>query len=303
MNRSTPGLPVHHQLPEFTQTHVHRVSDAIQPSHSLPSPSPPALNLSQLQGLFKWVSSSPQVAKVLQSQPQHQFFQSLPGCWSFQHLGPISFRMDWLDLLAVQGTLKSLLQHHGSKASLLWCLALFIVQLSHPYLTTGKTIAWCLGLLFIGSHWRLTDLKPAQPNGASLQHSPLAAGLSCRVWADRAMTSWPPSVLCSCNPFFSTSKCYLILPYPLLSHDHNSGKECCLKRLESARSKSLKIPSTWIQTSECSAVTQVQQSDMVRPLFLSGLPFIFETERDPTESSQGQTPSVPLSWFLFVEKL
>ena len=112
-----------------------------------------------------------------------------PKYWSFsfsispskEHPGLISFRMDWLDLLAVQGTLKSLRQHHGSKASLLRCLALFIVQLSHPYMTTGKTIACCLGLLFIGSHWRLTDPKPAQPNGASLQHSPLAAGLSCRV--------------------------------------------------------------------------------------------------------------------------
>jgi len=75
MNCSTPGLPVHHQLPESTQTHVHWVSDAIQPSHPLSSPSPPALNLSQLQGLFKWVSSPHQVAKVLEFQLQHQSFQ------------------------------------------------------------------------------------------------------------------------------------------------------------------------------------------------------------------------------------
>ena len=75
MDCSTPGLPVHHQLPEFTQTHVHWVSDAIQPSHPLSSPSPPALNLSQHQGLFQWVSSSHQVAKVLEFQLQHQFFQ------------------------------------------------------------------------------------------------------------------------------------------------------------------------------------------------------------------------------------
>ena len=74
MNRSMPGLPVHHQLPEFTQTHVHWVGDAIQSSHSLSSPSPPALNLSQNQGLFKWVSSSHQVAKVLEFQLQHQSF-------------------------------------------------------------------------------------------------------------------------------------------------------------------------------------------------------------------------------------
>ena len=78
MNRSTPGLPVHHQLPESTQTHVHRVNDAIQPSHPLLSPSPPALNLSQHQGLFKWVISSHQVAKVLECQLQHQSFQWTP---------------------------------------------------------------------------------------------------------------------------------------------------------------------------------------------------------------------------------
>ena len=132
MNRSTPDLPVHHTLPEFTQTHAYRVSDAIQPSHPLLSPSPPAFNLSQHHGLFKWVSSLHQVAKY----------------WSFsfnispsnEYSGLISFRMDWLDLLAVQGTLKSLLQHHSSKASILLSSAFFIVQLSHPYMTTGKTI-------------------------------------------------------------------------------------------------------------------------------------------------------------------
>ena len=75
MNRSTPGLPIHHQLPEFTQTHVHQVGDAIQPSHPLSSSSPPALNHSQHQGLFRWVSSSHQVAKILEFQLQHQSFQ------------------------------------------------------------------------------------------------------------------------------------------------------------------------------------------------------------------------------------
>src|SRR5574337_643961 len=107
MNRSTPGLPVHHQLPEFTQIHVHRVSDAIQPSHPLSSPSPPAPNPSQHQSLFQCVSSSHQVAKVL------DFSFSISP--SNEYSGLISFRMDWLDLLAVQGTLKSLLQHHSSK--------------------------------------------------------------------------------------------------------------------------------------------------------------------------------------------
>ena len=96
MNHSTPGLPVHHQLPEFTQTHVHWVRDVIQP---LLSPSPPSLNLSQHQGLFKRVSSLNRVAKVLEFQLQHQSFQWTP--WL------ISFRMDWLDLLAVQGNLES----------------------------------------------------------------------------------------------------------------------------------------------------------------------------------------------------
>ena len=106
MNRSMPGLSVHHQYLEFTQTHVHWVGDAIQPSHPLSSASHPALNLSQHLGLFKRVDSLHQVPKY----------------WSFsfnispssEHPGLISFRMDWLDLLAVQGTLKSLLQHSWS---------------------------------------------------------------------------------------------------------------------------------------------------------------------------------------------
>ena len=135
MDHSMPGLPVHHQLPEFTQAHVHWVSDDIQPSHPLSSPSPPAFNPSQRQGLFKWVSSSYQVAKVLQFQHQHQSFQ-----WT-EIQGLISFRMDRLDPLVVQGTLKSLLQHHSSKASILRCSAFFMVQLSHLYMTTRKTIA------------------------------------------------------------------------------------------------------------------------------------------------------------------
>ena len=133
MNHSTPGLPDHHQHPEFTQTHIHRVGNAIQPSHPLSSPSLPVLNLSQPQGLFKWVSSSRQMAKVL----EFSFNISL----SNKHSGLISFRMDWLDLLAVKGTLKSLPQHHSSKASILQHSAFFIVWLSHPYMTTGKTIA------------------------------------------------------------------------------------------------------------------------------------------------------------------
>ena len=119
---------------ELAQTYVHWVGDAIQPSCPLLSPSPPAFNLSQHQGLFKWVSSSHQVAKVLKFQLQHQS--------SKKYWGLISFRIDWFDLLAVQGTLKSPLQHHSSKASILLCSAFFMVQLSHPHLTNGKTIAF-----------------------------------------------------------------------------------------------------------------------------------------------------------------
>ena len=131
MDYSMPGFSVHHQLPEFTQTHVHRVSDAIQPSHPLSSPSYPAFNLSQLKGLSQWVSSHP-VAKVLEFQ-----LQISP---SNEYSVLISFRMDWLDLLTVQGTLKSLLQHHSSKPSILRHSAFLTVQLSHWYMTAGKTI-------------------------------------------------------------------------------------------------------------------------------------------------------------------
>ena len=119
MDCSMPGFSVYHQFPKLAQIHVHQVSDAIQPSHPLSSPSPPAFNLAQHQDLFQWISSSHQVAKVLEL--QHQYFQWL-------------FRVDF------QGTLKSLLQHHSSKASILWHSAFVMVQLSHPYMTAGKTI-------------------------------------------------------------------------------------------------------------------------------------------------------------------
>ena len=133
MNRSTPGLPIHHKLPEFTQTHVHQVGDAIQWSHPLSSPSPPA-------------PIPPSIRVFSNESPLHI---SWPKNWSFsfsispssEHPGLISVRMDWLDLLEVQGTLKSLLQHHSSEASILSCSAFFMVQLSYPYMTTGKTIA------------------------------------------------------------------------------------------------------------------------------------------------------------------
>ena len=133
MNCSTPGLPVHHQLPEFTQTHVHRVSNAIQPSHPLSSPSPPALNPSSIR-----VFSNESTLRMRWPKYWSFSFSIIP---SKEIPGLISFRMDWLDLLAVQGTLKSLPQHHSSKASILRCSAFFTVQLSHPYMTTGKITA------------------------------------------------------------------------------------------------------------------------------------------------------------------
>ena len=132
MDCSTPGLPVHHQLLEFTQTHILRVSDAIQPSYPLSSlllpPVPPSVR----------VFSNESTLHMRWSKYWSFSFSIIP---SKEHPGLISFRIDWLDLLAVQRTLKSLLQHHSSKASILQLSAFFTVQLSHPYMTTGKTIA------------------------------------------------------------------------------------------------------------------------------------------------------------------
>ena len=142
MNRSPPGLPVHHQLPEFIQTQVHR--ELVMPSSHLIvcrpllllHPIPPSIRVFSSESVLclRW-----------------------PKYWSFsfsispfnEYSGLISFRIDWLDLLAVQGTLKSLLHHHSSKASILWRSVFFIVRLSHPYMTTGKTIA-VTGWLFVG---------------------------------------------------------------------------------------------------------------------------------------------------------
>ena len=126
MNCSMPGFPIHHQLLELAQIHVHQVGEAIQTSYPLLSPSPPTFNLSQHQGLFK-----KSVLHIRWPKYCNFSFNISP---SNEHSGLISFRMDWLDLSAVQETLKSLLQHHSSKASILQHSAFFIVQLSHPYL-------------------------------------------------------------------------------------------------------------------------------------------------------------------------
>ena len=183
MNYSTPGLPVHHQLPEFTQTHIHCIGDAIQPSiiqliqllsrvwlfvnpwTAARQASLPITNSQSLPKLMPIESVMPSNHLILCHPilllpsifPSIRVFsnQSVlrirwPKYWSFsfnispsnEHSGMISFRMDWLDLLAVQGTLKSLLQHHRSKTSILQCSAFFTVQLSDPYMTTGKTIAF-----------------------------------------------------------------------------------------------------------------------------------------------------------------
>ena len=134
MDCSTPGFPVHHQLQELAQTHVHRVCDATESFHPLSHPlSPPAVSLAQYQGLFQWVSLPIRWPKYW------SFSFSISPSYAFS--GLISFRIDWFDLLAVQWTLKSLLQHHSSKASILQHSTYFMVQLSHPYITTGKTIA------------------------------------------------------------------------------------------------------------------------------------------------------------------
>ena len=132
MDCGMPGFPVLPYLLEFAQTHVHWINDAIQPSHPLLLPSA-AISLSQHQSLFQFVSFSHQVTKDWSFS-----FSTSP---SSEYLGLISFRIDWFDLLTVQRTLMSPLQHHNLKASILQPSAFFMVQLSHPYMATGKTIA------------------------------------------------------------------------------------------------------------------------------------------------------------------
>ena len=132
MDCSMPGFPVLQQLLNHGQIHVHWVGDAIQPSILSRCPLLLLPSIFPSISLFQRVCSSHEVAKVLELQFQHQSFQ-----WIFR----TDFLQDWLDLLAVQRILRSLLQHHSSKATMLWCSAFFIVQFSHPYMTTGKTIA------------------------------------------------------------------------------------------------------------------------------------------------------------------
>ena len=195
MNRSTPGHPVHRQLLEFTQTHVHRVSDAIQPSHPLSSPSPPA--------------PIPPSIRVFSNESTLRM--RWPKYWSFSFSiipsqeipGLISFRMDWLDLLAAQGTLKSLLQHHSSRASVFQRSAFFTVQLSHPYMTTGKTVAlnrWTfvgkvMSLLFnILSRLVITFLPRSKRLLISWLQSPSAAILEPKKIRCNTVSTVSPSI-------------------------------------------------------------------------------------------------------------
>jgi len=134
LDRSMPGLPVYQQLPEFTQTHVHWVGDVIQPSY-------PRCPLLLPPSIFPSIRVLSNESVLCIRWPKYWSFSFSISPSSECYSGLISFRMDWLDLLAVQGTLKSLLQHYSSKASILCLSAFFIVQLSHPYMTTGKTIA------------------------------------------------------------------------------------------------------------------------------------------------------------------
>ena len=168
-----PGFPVLHQFLELAQTHVHQVGDAIQPSHPLSSPFPPASIFPSIR-----VFSSKLVLRI--RGPKHWSFGFIISP-SNEYSRLISFRMDWLDLLAVQGTLKSLLQHQSSKASILWCSAFFMVQLSHQYMTTEKTIALTRQTLighFIGKT-------------ISFCKSPLRQPLYCEFYS-KDLTERPP---------------------------------------------------------------------------------------------------------------
>ena len=188
MDCSAPGFPVHRQLLELTQTHVYQVSDAIQPSHPLSSPSP-AFHLSQHRGLFQWVSSLDQV--------DWSFSFSFSISPSSEYSGPISFRMDRLDLLAVQETFESLLQHLSSKALIIWCSTFFMVQLSHPYVTTGKTIA-LIRWTFVSKDWRQKEKRAAEDEMVRKRHW-LRGHESERAMGD---TEGQGSVLC-CGPWGS----------------------------------------------------------------------------------------------------
>ena len=142
MDCSTPSFTLPHHLPKFAQVHVHCIGDAIELSHPLMPSSPSSLNLSQHQGIF--------LSWLFASDGQNISVSASASALPTEHSGLISLKIDWFDLLAVHRTFRSLLQHHGLKASILWRSAFFTVQLSQPYMTTGKTTALTVWI-FIGN--------------------------------------------------------------------------------------------------------------------------------------------------------
>ena len=199
MDCSMPGFAVFYHLPELAQTHVHWVGDAIQLSPPLSSPSPPTFNLSQHQGLFHWVSYSHHWSFSFSISPYNEYSGLTP------------FRIDWFDLLVVQGTLKSLHQHHSSKASILQCSAFFIVQLSHPYMTTGKTIAltrWTfvvkiMSLLFMLSRLVIAFLPRSKHLLNSWLQSPSAVILESSKRVSHCFHCFP-----ICLPWSDGTRCH-----------------------------------------------------------------------------------------------
>ena len=185
MDYSMLSFPVLHHLPELVQTHVHWVSDDIQPPHPLSSPSPPAFNLSQHQSLFN--------ESVLHIRWPKFWGFSFSISPSNEYSGLIPFRIDWFDPLAVQGTLKSLLQHHSSKASILCCSALFMVQVSRPYMTTGKTISLTIWT-FVG---KVTSLLFNMFSRFAVALLPRSKRLliSC---SHHLQWFWSPKIICHC---------------------------------------------------------------------------------------------------------
>ena len=181
----TPGLPVHHQFLELAQTHVHQVGDATQPSHPLSS-------LSTLPSILLMIRIFSNESALCIRWPKYWSFSFIISL-SNEYSGLISFRMNWLDLLAVQGTLRSLLQHHSSEASILWCSAFLKVQLSHSYMITGKNhnlTGWTfiykgMSLLFnMLSRWVIAFLPRSRHLLISWLQSPSVVILKPQVWLE-----------------------------------------------------------------------------------------------------------------------
>ena len=193
---STPDFPVHHHLPELAQTYVCQVGDAIQPSHPLLSPSPPAFNPSQPQGLFP-------MSQFFASSGQRIGASASVSILAVKYSGLISFRMDWLDLLAIQGTLKSLLQYQSPKAFILRHPTFFMVQLSHPYMTTlktkaltrrifvGKVMFWLFNMLF---RWVIAFLPRSKHLLISWLQSPSAVILEPKKMKSLTVSIVSPSI-------------------------------------------------------------------------------------------------------------